>query len=65
LKKAFEGLNPGAIKNDKLVVNNEFVTNPHLATSLSNMPEYGSLLSHEVNITDETLKLFSNLIFNL
>lgn len=60
LLKVFEGINPGSIKNDKLVVNNEFITNPYMSNSLSNMPEYGSLLTQEVNITDDTLNLFSN-----
>lgn len=62
LLKVFEGINPGSIKNDKLIVNNEFITNPYMANSLSNMPEYGSLLSSEVNVTDDTLNLFSKFL---
>jgi hypothetical protein len=58
-KSTFSARKPEDIRDDKFIIENEYITNPEFADSKLDLPEWSSDLSKVVNITQDSLDLVS------
>jgi hypothetical protein len=60
---AFQALNPEQLRNDKVVMDNIFESNPLTADLVPDVPEYLSSLTEDINVTEDRLKEFSIILY--